>query len=416
MASVKPLLDQFSAGSLPYDNLLTQLQQFLRDNPQASSDLIHELTSAHDRQVLTQTQYHELLEKVVAADTLAVTESKVDDFNQTMAFSATAEFKTITRIGPGSVIKRRFELGEALGQGGMGTVYRARDLIKVEAKDRNPWLAVKVLNEDFKSHPESFIALQRECSKTQKLAHPNIATVYDFDRTAGMVYMTMELLEGQPLNEFIKNEVGDKGLSFVKAWPIIEQLGEALAFAHQRGIVHADFKPGNCFLCKDGTVKVLDFGIARAAKKPEEGEQKTVFDPRSLGALTPAYASCEMLEDEPPDPRDDIYALAVVSYLLLSGRHPFDKFPATLARDQGMVAEQLKNITRMQNRALQRGLSFVREQRTPSVYDFLQDMQGEMSEVQKLKRLTRIVMVLGAGFLVVAAVALLFAFGVFGVK
>ena len=214
-------------------------------------------------------------------------------------------------IGPGYVLKERFELMDKLGEGGMGAVYKARDLLKVEAKDRNPYVAVKLLSGDFKEHPEAFIALQRETSKAQKLAHPNIATVYDFDRDHGTVYMTMEVLEGQELNDFIKKTIPDDGLPVEEAMDILAQLCEGLKYAHNRGLVHSDFKPGNCFVQHDGTVKLLDFGIARASatKAGTEGD-KTLFDPGELGALTPAYASIEMFEGIAPDPRDDIYALA----------------------------------------------------------------------------------------------------------
>ena len=93
-----------------------------------------------------------------------------------------------------------------LGEGGMGAVWKGKDLLKEEAKDRNPYVAIKLLQADFKRHPEAFIALQRETSKQQRLAHPNIATVYDFDRDerTQTVFMTMEVMEGQPLDAFIR--------------------------------------------------------------------------------------------------------------------------------------------------------------------------------------------------------------------
>ena len=286
------------------------------------------------------------------------------------------------KIEPGSVLKGRFKLDNVLGIGGMGTVYKGRDLIKVEARDRNPYVAFKVLNEDFKKHPDSFIALQREASRQQKLAHPNIATVYDFDRTeGGTVFLTMELLEGQALNEFIKKKVRPQGgLPFDEAFPIIEGLGHALVYAHDRSIVHSDFKPGNCFITKDGTMKVLDFGIARAVKNPGQGDgDKTLFDPAKLGALTPAYASLEMLEGEEPDPRDDLYALACVSYELLVGKHPFNKLPANTARDHKLVPAPVKSITRKQNKGLMRGLAFERANRSQSVAEFLEELEGKTS-------------------------------------
>jgi serine/threonine protein kinase len=286
------------------------------------------------------------------------------------------------KIEPGSVLKDRFKLDDVLGIGGMGTVYRGRDLIKVEARDKNPFVALKVLNEDFKRHPDSFIALQREASRQQKLAHPNIATVYDFDRTrGGTVFLTMELLEGEPLNTFIKKKVRPKGgLPFDEAFPMIEGLGNALIYAHEHSIVHSDFKPGNCFQTKDGVMKVLDFGIARAVKNPGQGDgEKTLFDPGKLGALTPAYASAEMLEGEEPDPRDDLYALACVAYELLTGKHPFNKLPANSARDNNLVPAPVKGLKRKQMKGLMRGLAFAREDRSQNVAEFLEQLEGKTS-------------------------------------
>jgi serine/threonine protein kinase len=285
---------------------------------------------------------------------------------------------TQSRLRPGSVIKERFILDEVLGVGGMGTVYKGRDLLKVEARDRDPYLALKVLNEDFKKHPDSFIALQREASRQQRLAHPNIATVYDFDRTGSTVFITMELLEGTPLNQFIRQEVKPRGgLSPDEALPMIEGLSNALIYAHERQIVHSDFKPGNCFLTKNKTMKVLDFGIARAVKNPGQGDgEKTLFDPRKLGALTPAYASAEMLDGQHPDPRDDIYALACVSYELLTGRHPFNKLSAKKAKENNLGPLPIKTLSRRQNQALAKGLAFERDKRHQNVADFLEDLSG----------------------------------------
>ena len=287
-----------------------------------------------------------------------------------------------TKIEPGAVLRGRFKLDSILGIGGMGSVFLGSDLIKVRAKDKQPRVALKVLNEDFKQHPDSFIALQREASRQQKLAHPNIATVYDFDQTEdGLAFLVMELLEGQPLNEFIKKVVRPKGgLPFIEALPMVQGLGAALVYAHERSIVHSDFKPGNCFLTKEGQMKVLDFGIARAVKNPGAAEgETTIFDPGKLGALTPAYASTEMLEGEEPDPRDDIYALACVAYELLTGKHPFNKIPANKARDNGLVPEPIKGLSRRQWRGLEHGLAFTRDKRSQTTSEFLVEFEGKTS-------------------------------------
>ncbi len=284
--------------------------------------------------------------------------------------------------GVGSIIKQRFKLEKVLGIGGMGKVYKALDLLKAEAKDKKPHVAIKLLNDDFKDHPEAFISLQRESSRQQKLAHPNIATIYDFDRVGGPntpVYITMELMEGMELKDYIKKTVRPKGgLDFDEAYGIIKQLGAGLIYAHDRRLVHSDFKPGNAFMCNDGIVKTLDFGIARAVKNPVTGEaEKTLFDPGKLGALTPAYASLEMLEGEEPDTRDDTYALGCTCYELLTTKHPFNKLPANKAKENNLIPPYIKKLNKKQNRALRRSVAFKREDRSPSVAHFLEELEGK---------------------------------------
>jgi len=294
---------------------------------------------------------------------------------------------------PGDRLKDRFVLEALLGRGGMGAVFKARDLRKEEAQDRDPWIAVKVLSGDFREHPAAFIALQREAKKAQKLAHPNTVTVYDFDRDGSIVFMTMELLEGESLKELLRRH--PYGMPFREVLPIVEGIVSGLAYAHEKGIVHSDLKPGNIFVTREGTVKVLDFGIARALHGSRlhegpassdrvtskimgtaSGGDATLFDPGSLGALTPAYASCEMLEGKEPDPRDDVYALACVTYELLTGRHPFKRLPADEARSRGMAPEPVAKIPRRAWKALQHGLAFDREARTPSVQQFFIELSG----------------------------------------
>ncbi len=278
--------------------------------------------------------------------------------------------------GVGDTLNGRFVLEECIGFGGMGTVYKALDLRKLEASDRKPYIAIKVLNAQFRGHPKSLIALQREARKAQTLAHPNIVSVYDFDRDGSMVYLTMELLSGQPLSRILRAQ-DFKGMPFADTMRIVDGMAKALAYAHERGFVHCDFKPANVILTDTGKVKVIDFGIARAFQKPEEEADVTVFDPGSLGAFTPAYASPEMLEHREPDPRDDVYALACITYELLTGRHPFDRLTASQARNTGLRPQRPKNLGQRQWRALRAALSLERATRTPSVMRFLKEMHGE---------------------------------------
>lgn len=277
-------------------------------------------------------------------------------------------------LGPGSVVKDRFVLEEELGRGGMGIVFKARDLRKEEAQDRNPWVALKLLNEEFRRHPESLKALQRESRKAQQLAHANVVTVYDFDRDGGNVFMVMELLEGQSLDRIIRDHEGG-GLGLEQALRLTRDMCRAMAYAHDRGVVHSDFKPANAFLTKDNVVKVFDFGIARAAKRADNvSGSVTLFDPATLGALTPTYASCEMLEGLEPDPRDDVYAMACVACELITGKHPFNRVSAVEARDKAMVAKRPRGLNRQQWRAILHGLEFSRERRTASAQQFLNEL------------------------------------------
>ena len=123
--------------------------------------------------------------------------------------------------------------------------------------------------------------------------------------------------------------------------------------------MHCDFKPANVFLTDTAEVKVIDFGIARVFQRPEEETDATIFDPGSLGALTPAYASPEMLEHREPDPRDDIYALGCITYELLDRPASVRSVPATQARNAGLKPQRPDNLGTRQWRAL-RGGAFVR--------------------------------------------------------
>ena len=278
-------------------------------------------------------------------------------------------------LAVGSVLKNRYELQAELGRGGMGVVYKALDRANAEFKDRSPHVAIKVLNDEFKRHPLAIQSLARESKKALKLAHPNVVTVYNFSRDGGNVFMVMELLDGLSLDQVLKAD-GARGLPRARVIEILGSLGEALSYAHAQGIVHADFKPSNAFMTNDNVVKVLDFGIARAAQVPGAASEKTTFDVSQLHAISPSYASLEMLNDEPPDARDDVYALACVTYEMFTGRHPFNRIEATKARDANLQPAPIRGMPRSQWLALRRALAFERADRTPSVAEFVSAFGG----------------------------------------
>jgi serine/threonine protein kinase len=145
------------------------------------------------------------------------------------------------------LLKGRFVLEDILGIGGMGVVYKAKDLLKVEAQDRDPYVAIKVLSEEFRTHPEAFISLQREAKKAQHIANQNTVKVYDFDRDGEVVFMTMEYMVGQPLDQMVK-QYNATGLPRNDAWNILKGMCLALIHAHREDIVHSDLKPVTCLL------------------------------------------------------------------------------------------------------------------------------------------------------------------------
>jgi len=298
------------------------------------------------------------------AETVFADDNDIENATQSFNFSPSGTRKKPLILKPGSIIKDRFILKRKIGSGGMSVVYKALDLRKQEAKNAHPYVAIKLLGDVFKHHPQSFLTLERESQKIQNLAHPNIITVYDFDRDQDTIYMTMECLDGESLDETIlKNKVG---LPLHEALPVIDGMCKALQYAHSKDIIHSDFKPENVYLTDDNFVKVLDFGIARAKQLPESDE----FDVGSLGALTPNYASCEMFERKEPDPSDDIYALGCITYKLLTGVHPFGEKSAIDARDEGLKPKKINTLNRRQWQTLEDSLAFNREDRIATVEVF----------------------------------------------
>ncbi len=283
-------------------------------------------------------------------------------------------------IDVGSVIRDRFVLKEELGRGGMGAVYRALDLVKKEANDDYPYVAIKLLSGDFRNHPHAFVTLQREAKKTQDLAHPNIVTVYDFDREDSVVFLTMEHLSGSPLIDIIKGKT-EKVLSYKESLNIIVQIARGLAYAHEKGIVHSDLKPANLFLTDDGVIKILDFGIARAANQKLYNDS---FDAGQLGALTLTYASPEMIRFEPPDPSDDIYALGIIACELLGGFHPFDRKDGDTAYKQKLSPKIPEIRNPFLRKCITECLSLERTSRVESGRVFLRRFNNAVSAPRRI--------------------------------
>lgn len=383
MQNLAQAIERLRNGTLSRDDFLAQLDRVLAHGPVNTAELIHTLAAENAAAPLPTDLYLQAQQRIVrqagpdrngSDDATRVLTRRTEQVPAQPAAPVNGAGEGVDdglrAKGVGDILNGRFVLEECIGFGGMGTVYKALDLRKLEASDRMPYIAIKVLNVQFRGHPQSLIALQREARKAQALAHPNIVAVYDFDRDGAMVYLTMEYLAGKPLSRVLRAP-DFNGMPYAEAMHIVQGMGAALAYAHEHGFVHCDFKPANAILTDSGVVKVIDFGIARVFHKAEADADATVFDPGSLGALTPAYASPEMLEHREPDPRDDIYALACITYELLTGRHPYDRLPADQARKAAVKLAPPPSLTSKQWRGLKAALSLDRDTRTSTVAQLL---------------------------------------------
>jgi len=203
----------------------------------------------------------------------------------------------------------KFELLDELGKGAMGMVYRARDPVL----DRQ--VALKTVAPALLSQPQSRARFQREAQAAAKLNHPNIVTIYELGEAQdGTLFIAMELLEGMDLAQLLS---GSAQLTRDQKVRVVVDICRGLDFAHKQGVVHRDVKPANVRLTSDGTVKLVDFGIARIADAANMTQTGLV-----LG--TPSYMAPEVLEGGRFDHRADMWAVGILLYELLAGKRPFD--------------------------------------------------------------------------------------------
>jgi serine/threonine protein kinase len=221
----------------------------------------------------------------------------------------------------GSIVADRYHILKKLGEGGMGTVYLAEH-VKMGRKS-----AVKVMNPGMGEDPDAISRFNREAANASKISHPNVAAVYDFGETSdGLIYLAMEFIEGPSLTKVIQDH---GALPPERAADITRQAAEALSVAHDMGIVHRDLKPDNIMIARnrDGSdcVKVVDFGIAKAANNEAQKVTKT-----GMVVGTPEYMSPEQLAGDKLDGRSDLYSLALVAFNMFTGKLPF---PAESAQE-----------------------------------------------------------------------------------
>jgi serine/threonine protein kinase len=224
-----------------------------------------------------------------------------------------------TRLGP-------YEITAQIGEGGMGEVYRAADT------NLGRDVAIKVLPESVAQDPQRLARFDREARMLAALNHPNIAQIHGLEKSAGAIALVMELVEGPTLAD----RIAQGAIPVDEVLPIAKQIAEALEAAHEQGIIHRDLKPANIKVRADGTVKVLDFGLAKALEPASAlgasaglalSQAPTITTPAMTQAGmilgTAAYMSPEQAKGRTVDKRSDVWAFGAVLYEMLSGKRAF---------------------------------------------------------------------------------------------
>ena len=265
----------------------------------------------------------------------------------------------------GTILKDRYVLEDMIGSGGMAVVYRATD--RVTGND----VAVKILKDEFVADEQFRRRFLNESRAISMLRHRNIVSVIDFEFEGNLQYIVMEYIDGITLKDFIRTQ---KAIPYTIAVKITMQILSALQHAHERGIIHRDIKPQNIMILSDGTIKVMDFGIARISKF----ETVTMTD-KAIGTVY--YISPEQARGEHTDEKSDIYSVGVMLYEMLTGALPFDgDTPVSVAIKQiQSTPKEPRQINKMipvgLEQIVRRAMMKTPEKRYASAIDMINDLK-----------------------------------------
>jgi len=291
------------------------------------------------------------------------------------AFAATASAQTTQAATPSTgklpqVLGGRYLIERLLGVGGMGAVYRARDLLREQFGDPEPYVALKTLSDDFAEYPDAHALLYTEFALTARLSHRHVVRLFGFDvdTASQRAFITLELLKGPTLDHLLSER--PEGLAWNELCEIALPLFEALAYSHSRGVIHGDIKPSNVIIAEDG-VRLFDYGLGQ----PLEGVLKNLprLSRNRFKAWTARYAAPELLDGVEPSEASDIYALGCLLVELASGNHPFRRLSAKQAKAMALEKELRgpPNLPAYVWPTLRTALAFDIDERTASLTQLL---------------------------------------------
>jgi eukaryotic-like serine/threonine-protein kinase len=271
-----------------------------------------------------------------------------------------------------------YRIRSKLGQGGMGEVFLAEDTrLKRD-------VALKTLSEVAGAQPDRLARFAREAEAIAALNHPNIVTIYSFEEEDGLPFLTMELVDGQTLDETLPRG----GMPLGRLLEIAVTIADAVSSAHERGVIHRDLKPANVMLTREGRVKVLDFGLAKLAARDEPpGAAVTLTREGTLmGTLT--YLSPEQLQGRPADARSDVFSIGIMLFELATGERPFvgqsgaDVASAILRDPPPPLASRRAGLPRQLDRIVEHCLEKDPERRFQTVKDVRNELERLQEEIK----------------------------------
>ena len=381
-SAIKTWLDALANGSCDASAFLQAMHERFSGDPEGNWEVLSQLDQYYRRGRI-EPETFKRIKAALAESALGVADNPgipvahdivaPPHIEQTDVHSRRDETQSSDTVGeprPGTVLRRRYRLEGVVAHGGTGTIFQAIDEYRLAAPGSQR-LAIKILHSSVAKRAELLADLRREFQSLQLLSHPHILRVFEFDRDGPVVFFSMELLSGAMLSRVLQVRKLAH-LAQAEALAMIRDIGFALAYAHSRGVVHGDLSPQNVFITNVGDLRVLSFGASH-----KTSPHSTASDHEGKLPFTASgFASCQVLEGGRPDARDDVFSLACLAYLLLSGHHPFSsKRTSIQARDAGFKVQRPANLSNQQWHALKSALAWEREARPADMQQWLTHLE-----------------------------------------